>query len=367
MKRIIALIVFILPLALNAQTKLTDNIVEDLSTKIGERYEAKTDLAMLFIADQLSRSGSGGLDIDKTMTELKADPAALDAALKFYYQYSDCNRQQLIANLKSLGVQSNSVFPIATYTVNKYKGEAKELQEEKLALVKSGGMPVLPPPGSVKPKPKDVAAAKPGGNVTEPGTTATETAANPGTVNEPGTATETAKPTEDAFNWDVRTLFKLRQPSQLEELYGKEHVVSHGATDLNGNDAGTAYYVFPDTDNEMEVIFDGEKGTAITFTKERAKWKSPFGIKVGDPLDKVIKVNGRDFKINGFEWENGGTVDSWEGGAMAGKGVSVLFKANNTGDPKLYDQVTGGKKIKTDMSVLKKLDIVVDKITFKSN
>jgi hypothetical protein len=367
MKRIIALIVFILPLALNAQTKLAENIVEDLSTKIGERYLAQTDLGMLFVAEQLSRSGSGGLDIDKTMTELKTDPAALDAALKFYYQYSDCNRQQLIANLKTLGVKENSVFPITTYTVNKFKGEAKTLQEDKAALVKSGGMPVLPPPGSAKAKPAPTSSDNDNStSSTEPATTATTSTA---AVTEPGTATPAvaAKPAEDGYNWDVRTLFKLRKPEQLEELYGKEHVVSHSATDLQGNDAGIAYYVFPDTDNEMEVIFDGENGTAITFTKERSKWKSPFGIKVGDPLDKVVKVNGRPFKINGFEWENGGTVDSWEGGAMAGKGVSVLFKANNTGDPKLYDQVTGGKKIKTDQSVLKKLDVVVEKIVFKSN
>lgn len=365
MKRIIVLIAFILPLALNAQTKLAENITEDLSTKIAEHYEMKDDLAMLFIADQLSRSGSGGLDIDKTMSELKDDPAALDAALKFYYQYSNCNRQQLIANLKTLGIQSGSIFPVATYTVNKFKGEAKNLQEDKDALVKSGGMPVLPPPGSVKRKPKPAVAT-----ATE-STGTTDTPAQPATTEAAASAetvTETAAtPTEDTYNWDVRTLFKLRQPAQLEELYGKEHVTSRPATDLQGNEAGIAYYVFPDTDNEMEVIFDGENGTAITFAKEHSKWKSPFGIKVGDPLDKVVKVNGKNFKINGFEWENGGTVDSWEGGAMAGKGVAVLFKANNSGDPDLYDEVTGGKKIKTDMSVLKKLEVVVEKITFKSN
>jgi len=365
MKRIIVLIAFILPLALNAQTKLAENITEDLSKKIAEHYELKDDLGMLFIADQLSRSGSGGLDIDKTMAELKDDPTAFDAALKFYYQYSNCNRQQLIANLKTLGIQSNSVFAVATYTVNKFKGEAKSLQEEKDALVKSGGMPVLPPPGSVKPKSKTAVAAT-SASADTPGqpSTTTENSTTTTATAEPETA---AKPTEDTYNWDVRTLFKLRQPAQLEELYGKENVTSHAATDLRGNEAGTAYYVFPDTDNEMEVIFDGENGTAITFTKERAKWKSPFGIKVGDPLDKVTKVNGRPFKINGFEWENGGTVDSWEGGAMAGKGVSVLFKANNSGDPDLYDAVTGDKKFKSDLSVLKKLEVVVDKITFKSN
>jgi hypothetical protein len=104
----------------------------------------------------------------------------------------------------------------------------------------------------------------------------------------------------------------------------------------------------------------------ITFTHENSKWKSPFGIKVGDPLEKIVKINGRNFRLNGFDWVNSGMVDSWEGGAMDGKGVSLVFKAVNSGDPKLYDQVTGDKKVKTDQSVLKKLGVVVEKVSFKT-
>jgi len=87
---------------------------------------------------------------------------------------------------------------------------------------------------------------------------------------------------------------------------------------------------------------------------------------VGDPLEKIVKVNGRNFRLNGFEWVNSGMVDSWEGGAMDGKGVTLVFKAVNSGDPKLYDQVTGDKKVKTDQSVLKKLGVVVEKVSFKT-
>lgn len=362
MKRIIVLIALILPLALNAQTKLADNIVEDLTQKMAEHFELKNDLGVLFVAEQLSRSGEGGLDIDKTMDELKDNPATLDAALKFFYQYSDANRQTLIANLRGLGIQNNSVFPVATYTVNKFKGEAKSLQEDKAALVKSGGMPVLPPPGSVKRKPKPAKTAdKPTENgITDPSSSSTS-------PTETATAASGEETTEDTFNWDVRPVFKLHKPEELVALYGKENIAAHQATDMEGNEAGIGYYVFPDTDNEMEVIFNGDKGPTITFSKPNSKWKPPFGIKVGDPLDKVVKVNGKHFRINGFEWEDDGIVDSWEGGTIAGKGVNMQFKVNNSGDPKQFDQVTGDKKIKTDLAVLKKLDVVVDKIVFKVN
>lgn len=370
MKRIIAILAFILPLAIHAQTKLEDKIAEDFSDKLAKRYEVRNDSLIVFVTEQMSRSGAAGLDIDKTMTELKKDPAALDAALKFIYQFSNGNRQQFIAHLRAINLQSNSVFPLATYTVNKFKGETKELVEEKSTLYTTGAIPATLPPLQLAPAVAQNNAGTEANNTSESNATTaatspTEVPAEPGTT--PAAAATPASASADNFNWDVRQIFKLRQPDQLYALYGKEHVEERQAQDFQGNDIGTAFYVFPDTDNEMIVQFNGEKGTSVFFTKENSKWKPPFGIKVGDPLDKVVKVNGRDFRINGFEWDNGGEVADWEGGAFAGKGVNIAFKANNSSDPKLYDQVTGDKKVKTDASAMKKLAVVVDKIAFKSN
>jgi hypothetical protein len=250
--------------------------------------------------------------------------------------------------------------------VNKYKGEAKELLEEKSTLYTTGAIPATLPPLQIAPAVAQNNTSAEATNTTESNSNSEVTApAEPGTT--PATPASSASPAADNFNWDVRQIFKLRQPDQLYALYGKEHVEQRQAQDFQGNDIGAAYYVFPDTDNEMIVQFDGEKGTSVFFTKENSKWKPPFGIKVGDPLDKVVKVNGRDFRIHGFEWDLGGEVADWEGGAFAGKGVNIAFKANNSSDPKLYDQVTGDKKVKTDASAMKKLGVVVDKIAFKSN
>jgi len=366
MKRIIAILAFIYPLAIHAQ-KLDDKFAEDFSDKFAKRYEVRNDSLVVFVTEQMSRSGAAGLDIDKTMLELKKDPAALDQALKFIYQFSNANRQAFISTLRTMNLQSNSVFPIATYTANKYKAETKALQEEKSTLYTTGAIPAKLPP-LIMPQVTAATETAADGSVAT-STPSTDNTSVPGTQApaEPGAApAQPTSPAADNFNWDVRPVFKLRGPEQLYSMYGKENVTERQAQDFQGNDAGTAYYIFPDTDNEMEVQFDGDK-TGIMLTKENSKWKPPFGIKVGDPLDKVIKVNGRDFRINGFEWDNGGEVADWEGGAFAGKGVNIIFKANNSSDPKLYDQVTGDKKVKTDASVMKKLGVVIDKIAFKSN
>jgi len=351
MKSILVLAVLIFPLALHAQTTLSEELADEFSTRVAERFQPGTDAATVFVADQLSRSGSGGLEIDKTMMELKKDPAALDAALKYLYQYSNCNRQELIGNLRAMGFSNNSVYALATYTVNRYKGEAKALQEEKAELERTGQIAKVRPPVRTASTAETAATA----------TGATAAAPASSTAAPAGAATA-----EDPFNWDVRNIFPLTRPEQLVDMYGKEHVAVRPMEDLEGNELGQGYYIFPDSPNEMEVFFAGDSGKIITFTQERSKWKSPFGIKVGDPLEKVVKVNGRDFRINGFEWVNSGAVDSWEGGALEGKGVSIIFKAIHTGDPKLYNPVTGDKKIKTDMSVLKKLGVVVEKVSFNT-
>lgn len=368
-RRILILAALILPLASQAQTKLNESLANEFSEKAAERFQLKNDPILVFITDQMSRSGAGGLEIDKTMAELKKDPAALDASLKYLYQYSDCNRQQLIANLRSMGLPTNSVFPLATYTVNKFKGEAKELLEEKATLAKTGQIGATPTAPVVQPAaPAAAPASGNTANTASPATTATATATATTTpaATAPAAAPAQPAPAEDPYDWDVRNIFPVTSQDQLIAKYGKENVTARNVSDLEGNDLGPGYVIFPDTDNEMELFLDADKGKVITFTKEHSKWKSPFGIKVGDPLEKIVKINGRNFRLNGFDWVNSGMVDSWEGGAMDGKGVTLVFKALNSGDPKLYDQVTGDKKVKTDHSALKKLGVVVEKVSFKT-
>ncbi|RPE12746.1 hypothetical protein EGT74_04155 [Chitinophaga lutea] len=362
MKRFLLFLLFAFPAVASAQ-KLSESAVEDISAKMATQFQRRNDPALVFVTEQMSRSGSGGLEVDKTMMELKKDPAALDAALKFLYQYSDCNRQTLIANLRAMNVSSGNVFPLATYIVNKNKNEAKTLQEEKAELIRIGAIPqvtsVMVAPPASQPAVINTNALPPAANT--PGTTQPAAAAT--TTTAPATS---AAPVEDTRNWEVRSVFSITKPDELATLYGKENLELRDATGLDGNDAGKAWYVYPDTENEMQVIFNADSSKTIIFTQERSKWKSPFGIKPGDPIEKVNKVNARAFRVNGFEWTNGGVVDSWEGGAMDKKGVQILFRAVNSGDPKLYDQFTGEKKFRSDNASLKKLGVIVEKVVFRT-
>ncbi|MBS0031641.1 hypothetical protein ACTJJ0_28375 [Chitinophaga sp. 22321] len=365
MKRLFILVALFVPVFLNAQTKLSQAIIDDFSARVAAHYQLPHDSITGYIAEQLTRSGNAGLDIDSTVFDLKKDPVALDAALKYLYQYSDCNRQRFITNLRSLELQTNSVFPIATYTANKFKGDTKSLLDDKKDFLTTYTGPVTgkKPPATIA----EVAAANQAAASTPVATNSTASESNSAASPE-GAATAAANtaPAADTRNWEVRPLFQVRTPEQLVEMYGAANVTQHDAVNLAGDKDGEAYVIYPDTDNELEVQFDGENGNILTFSHYPSKWKSPYGIKAGDPLDKLIKVNGRPFKINGFEWTDGGRVSSWNGGSLEGKNVIIVLKANNTGDPKQYDQVTGDKTIRSDMAALKKLDVIIESVAFKA-
>ncbi|MBV7532973.1 hypothetical protein [Chitinophaga sp. sic0106] len=359
MKRLLALFTLVLPLALQAQSKLAQNIIDDFSNRTAYHYSLKNDSITGYIAEQLTRSGAGGIDVDATMFKLGDDQGAFEASLKYLYQYSDCNRQKFIENLKSMGLKNNSIFPIATFTANKYKDQSKDLLEDKkdfLVTYTGPNTGKTPPPAAVA-----TVQHNADGSTTITGTTESTTESS---VADTSSATAAA----DTRDWEVKPVFKTRNAEQLINMYGKENVILRDGSDISGNATGkNAFVVYPDTDNELQIEMDGDDGNTLLFSFEHTKWKTPFGLKPGDPLEKLLKINGRPFKFNGFEWTDSGLVSSWEGGQLNGKGVEIVLRANNTGDPKLYDQVTGDKSIRSDNGALKKLNVVIQSITFKSN
>jgi hypothetical protein len=49
----------------------------------------------------------------------------------------------------------------------------------------------------------------------------------------------------------------------------------------------------------------------------QSQWVAPKGIKLGIPLAALEKINGRPFKLSGFEPDGTASVLGWEGGALS--------------------------------------------------
>lgn len=100
-------------------------------------------------------------------------------------------------------------------------------------------------------------------------------------------------------------------------------VAAFGAENLERTEMG-----FGDSDPEpVTVIFSGTARELIvkweipdqvpaSVEVVGAKWRTPAGIGVGTPLSELVRLNNREFYFWGFGWDYGGTIRSWDGGAL---------------------------------------------------
>lgn len=47
-----------------------------------------------------------------------------------------------------------------------------------------------------------------------------------------------------------------------------------------------------------------------------SRWRLDNGIGIGTPLSKLLAMNGRPIRFSGFDWDYGGGVSDWNGGAL---------------------------------------------------
>lgn len=69
------------------------------------------------------------------------------------------------------------------------------------------------------------------------------------------------------------------------------------------------------------------------------EWRSPDGLTLGTTLAEVERMNGKPFKLTGFGWDYGGRVTDWQGGQLAGKGLSFVFQPAGATDEKFLGDV----------------------------
>jgi len=153
----------------------------------------------------------------------------------------------------------------------------------------------------------------------------------------------------------------------LMQRYGKEAVVQ----DLPGAE-GEKYkglVLFPKAmDRRIEIAFTDDKakrasGLTLRDTAKTSRW-SVGGITIGSSLADVQRANGKPFLVNGFEWDYGGFVTDWKGGALGrplqgGCTVTVRFDKNAAAPKSLLGD---GVKAASDNATLIRLAPVVTEI-----
>jgi hypothetical protein len=197
---------------------------------------------------------------------------------------------------------------------------------------------VVPPPPVTPAKPK-VAARPP---APKPSPVAAQPDENPVAVARPAAS---AKPAEPAHVVTCSGAFaKNSGHLRLAQSYGVHNV---DFTEVSGDDGSTlmASVLFPtDPKRRLEVLWDDDverSGTRMIVIGGQSTWTAQKGLHLGLPLAALEKLNGKPFKLMGFEKGGMAIVSDWNGGGLGlltdGCKVGVQFKP----DPKASESTLG--------------------------
>ena len=111
---------------------------------------------------------------------------------------------------------------------------------------------------------------------------------------------------------------------------------AYGAKNVAGGTSG-ATVLFPnDPKRRLEVTWRdaaGRSRPASIVIEAPSTWAAR-GFRVGEPLAKVEKTNGKPFRLAGFEGEAGGAARDWQGGALDKLSGGCLLGMRFAADPK---------------------------------
>jgi hypothetical protein len=190
--------------------------------------------------------------------------------------------------------------------------------------------PPLKPKTAAKPKPAP-AAVPPAESPPPDDNSAPVAVAKPAPPPKPAEPARTVACSNGAFSKNSGHL-------RLAQAFGVHNV---DYTEVSGDDGSTlmASVVFPnDPKRRLEVLWDDDTqraGTRMIVIDGDSTWSAQKGVHLGLPLAALEKLNGKPFKLMGFEKGGMAIVSDWNGGALAlltdGCKVGVQFKA----DPKV--------------------------------
>jgi hypothetical protein len=145
--------------------------------------------------------------------------------------------------------------------------------------------------------------------------------------------------------------------TDIERAYGKENLKLQKIPGAEGEEIDGAK-LFAGTDRELEIVWDpdNDKKQVVFDIRVMGKdWKFENGLKSGMTVEEVEKINGKPFKVAGFEWDYGGYAN-FAGGKLAGK-VSIRFSPTTENVP---EYLSGDKQISSSDKKLRAAKPLVD-------
>ncbi len=145
---------------------------------------------------------------------------------------------------------------------------------------------------------------------------------------------------------------------KLAEFFQTQNI-EYGQVEGSGGGALNATILFPkDPKRRLEVLWQNEAArsdiSTIAITRQ-SQWKGPKGLHLGLALAALEKLNGKPFKLSGFDQSDGARALDWMGGAMAnlpgGCQVGMKFSADPKAAANLLAAAAGKELLSSDPAV----------------
>lgn len=199
-------------------------------------------------------------------------------------------------------------------------------------------------------------------------------------------APQPAQPVVRAPSAPQVPFFKPKVPCKVLTVLGastseKDLITLFGAANVKHQDINTVEsetspgtVIFPN-DPKYRASFvwkDSKKRDApemIRITDKNSSWQLDNGVSTGFTLLALEKLNGKPFKLSGFDWDYGGNVLSWNGGKLetafkskSGKVSAAIRLAPREGQ-NTPEALSGDRDLLSSTPALRKLNPVVDTIS----
>jgi hypothetical protein len=145
--------------------------------------------------------------------------------------------------------------------------------------------------------------------------------------------------------------------------------IEYGKVEGSGGSALNATILYPkDPKRRLEVLWQNDatrSDTSMVVIGGQSQWKGPKGLHLGLALAALEKINGKPFKLSGFDQPNGARAIDWMGGALAslpgGCQVGIKLDADRKATPDLLAAVAG-KELMSSSPALKAVKPTVSEI-----
>jgi hypothetical protein len=156
---------------------------------------------------------------------------------------------------------------------------------------------------------------------------------------------------------------------KLASAFASKNIV-FGEVDGPDGTKLNASILFPnDPKRRLEVLWQNEaarSGTSLIVITAQSGWTAPKGLHLGMPLAALERLNGKSFKLTGFDKDNFAAVTDWQGGVLEKLPGGCKIGIRLSPDPKTSDtaraEVTSDKELQSSDASLRAVSPIIGEI-----